>query len=382
LAKGQFFIPHFVQIGQLSTTMKVLIPLVFIIGLHSTMGQTIDSSYVNAINESIANGTYPNIHSILVSLDGKLVYEKYWTGSDEKYGKSIGVIAHGIDSLHSCRSVTKSFTSACIGIALQQGRIKSIDQNIFEFFPEHSPQNTGLKSQITIKDLLTMTAGFEWNEADLGSPNSSETIMGNSSDPVAYMFSLPMADTPGKVFNYNGGATQLLAAIIQKAAGLPIDKFANKFLFTPLGISRFEWGSTYGSDMPDAFSSLYLSSRDMLKFGLLYLNDGKWKTKQIIPAAWVKESLEPFIIANHGTDPRFGKSEYGYQWWILRDTIMNKPVTISACIGNGGQRIFIDKENKLVVVFTGGNYDLPDTYLNPYKLLTEFIYPAIITSHR
>jgi CubicO group peptidase (beta-lactamase class C family) len=94
----------------------------------------------------------------------------------------------------------------------------------------------------------------------------------------------------------------------------------------------------------------------------------------------VKESIKPFIVADDGFDPRFGKSEYGYQWWILRDTIMKKPITIAACIGNGGQRIFIDKKNKLVAVLTGGNYDRPDFYLSPYKILLRFIYPALITN--
>jgi len=90
--------------------------------LHDAIGQTIDTSFIHAMETSITDGTYPNIHSILISYNDKLIYEKYWTGSDEKHGKSIGVVAHGIDSLHSCRSVTKSITSACIGIALQQGK--------------------------------------------------------------------------------------------------------------------------------------------------------------------------------------------------------------------------------------------------------------------
>ena len=356
---------------------KLFIHLIFFICLHDAIGQSIDTSFINAMETSIANGTYPNIHSILISYNGKLVYEKYWTGSDEKYGKSIGVIAHDIDGLHGVRSVTKSVTSICVGIALQQGKIKDIHQKIFEFFPEYAALDTGLISQITIKDLLTMTAGFKWNEDDHSSPDNSENLMGHSSNPVAYMLSLPMENTPGKVFKYNGGATQLLAAIIQKATGLPLDIFAKKYLFTTLEITNFEWGRTYGSGMPDAFSSLYLKSRDILKLGLLYMNDGKWKTRQVVPAAWVQESIKPFIVADDGSDPRFGKSEYGFQWWILRDTIMNKPIIISACIGNGGQRIFIDKKNKLVVVFTGGNYDRPDMYLNPYKMLLKFIYPAL-----
>lgn len=345
--------------------------------MQDSIGQTIDTSFINLMETSITNGTYPNIHSILISHNGKLVYEKYWTGSDEKFGKSVGVIAHGMDSLHCLRSMTKSVTSACIGIALQQGKIKNINQKVLEFFPEFSVQDTGLKSKITIKDLLTMTAGFQWNEDDYTRPDNDETLMSNSSNPAAYMLSLPMANAPGKVFNYSGGATQLLAAIIQKATGLSLDTFAHKYLFSPLGITRFEWGRLDVSAMPDAFSSLYLKSGDILKFGLLYLNEGKWENRQVLPAAWVQQSVKPFIVADDGSDPRFGKSEYGFQWWILRDTIMNKPITISACIGNGGQRIFIDKKNKLVVAFTGGNYNRPDMYLNPYKILSKFIYPAL-----
>ena len=361
---------------------KLFFLFFFFTCLHNVIGQSIDTSLIHAMEKSITNGAYRNIHSILISHNNKLVYEKYWTGPDRKHGKDMGVIYHGIDSLHDLRSMTKSITSACVGIALQQGKIRSVNQKLFEFFPEYSSQDTGLKSQITIKDLLTMTAGFKWNEDDYTRPDNNEILMGNSSNPVAYMLSLPMANTPGKVFVYNGGATQLLAAIIQKATGLSLDNFANEYLFIPLGITVFEWGTTDGSDMPEAFTGLYLKSRDMLKFGLLYMNDGKWNTKQVVHAEWVKESIKPYIVADDGSDPRFGKSEYGFQWWILPDTIMNKPTKLFACIGNGGQRIFIDKENKLVVVFTGGNYDRPDTYLNPYKILNEFIYPAIISSKR
>ena len=115
----------------------------------------------------------------------------------------------------------------------------------------------------------------------------------------------------------------------------------------------------------------------MLKLGLLYMNEGKWKGEQVVPARWVKESVSPYIIADDGSDSRFGSSKYGYQIWLLADTIMNKPTPIAAFIGNGGQRIFIDKSNKVVVVFTGGNYRRPDIYLNPYNILREFVYPAL-----
>jgi len=114
---------------------------------------------------------------------------------------------------------------------------------------------------------------------------------------------------------------------------------------------------------------------------LLYMNDGKWESKQIVPSSWVKQSLTPYIIADDGSDKDFGKSEYGFQWWMFDDSIMNKPVPLAACVGNGGQRVFVDTENQVVVVFTGGNYRMPERYLNPYIILKKFIYPALFKNN-
>ena len=332
---------------------KLLLLFFFFLNLHYANAQTINS--IRAMETAIDDSIYPNMHSILIAHNNKIVYEKYWTGKDRKESVDLGVIKHGVDSLHACKSMSKSVTSACVGIAIAQGKIKSINQNIFDFFPEYALQDTGLKATITIKDLLTMTAGLQWNEEDYNLPDNSETIMGDSPDPVAYVLSRPMVAAPGKVWNYNGGATEVLAVILQKATGKSLDAFAKEYLFTPLGITHFKWTTTTAdnSTWTDAFSGLYLTSRDMMKFGLLYMNDGKWQSKQILPASWIKQSITPYIIADDGSDKDFGKSEYGFQWWMFDDSIMNKPVPLIACVGNGGQRIFVDKANKMVVVFTG-----------------------------
>jgi len=136
-----------------------------IICLVGANAQKPDGYFFRMMETAIQHGIYPNIHSILISYKDSLIYEKYWAGND-RMGTGVHTIAHGVDSFHGLQSVSKSFTSACIGIALKQGKIKSIDQRIFNFFPEHAEQDTGLKSLITIKDLLTMTAGFAWNEED------------------------------------------------------------------------------------------------------------------------------------------------------------------------------------------------------------------------
>lgn len=318
---------------------------------------------------AIQNETYPNIHSVLISYKGNLIYENYWAGKDFKNGKHVGVVAHGKDSLHSIQSVSKSIVSACIGIALKQGNIKSINQRAFEFLPEYKTLDTGLKKAITIKDLLTMTAGFQWDEQDYSKIGNSAHVMDSSSDPLAYVLSLPMAVVPGKTFTYNSGATEILAAILQKATRKTIDVFAREYLFTPLDINNFKWANCTGSNVINAFGGLYMKPEDMLKFGLLYLHDGKFGSKQIIPTSWVRQSITPHIK----THDIYG-DDYGFQWWLCIDTIIKKPVSIPACSGTGGQYILVDKANSLVVVITAGNYRKHDYSFDVFK---DFIYPAL-----
>ncbi len=357
---------------------KLVLLCLFFAQLHSANAQALDIAILSEMETAIEDGTYPNIHSVLISLNGKLIYENYWSGRDMKEGVDLGVIKHGADSLRSLQSITKSVTSACVGIAVAQGKIKSINEKIFNFFPEYAKEDTGLKAQITVKDLLTMTAGFEWNEDDYTRPDNNEILMDLAPDPIAYVLRRPMADTPGKVFVYNGGASQLLAAIVEKVTGQTIDVLAKKYLFTPLEITDFKWTTTDGSNVKEGDAGLYLSSRSFIKFGLLYMNNGEFNSKQILPADWVRRTVMPYIDADDGSDPRYNKSEYGFQWWIFSDSVMNNPIHLFACVGNGDQRIFVDKTNKLVVVFTGGNYHIPERYLMPYMMLKKFIYPAIL----
>src|SRR4030095_13390692 len=137
---------------------------------------------------------------------------------------------------------------------------------------------------------------------------NSEIKMTRSADPIAYVLSQPMDFPPGQVWKYNGGTTQLLAAIIKKKTGKQVDEFAKEYLFQPLGIRSFEWREYPGINLPAAASGLRLRSRDLLKFGLLYSNKGNWKGKQIIPTSWVEESLQPHI----NRPGLGGTSGYGY----------------------------------------------------------------------
>ncbi|SDF57656.1 serine hydrolase domain-containing protein [Chitinophaga filiformis] len=340
------------------------------ISVASLKEERINEDKINALAEEIGKNTYPNIHSLLISRHNRLVYEHYWPGEDQRWGNPTGVIPHDRDSLHDIRSISKSIVSACIGIAIQQGKIKSVDQKVFSFFPAFSAQDTGMKSALTIRHLLTMSSGLVWNEdVPYDNPENSEIKMIQSSDPVGYVLSQPMDAPPGQVWKYNGGTTQLLAAIIERTTGKPIDEFAREYLFKPLGITTFTWFRYPGADIPAAASGLRLRSRDLLKFGLLYSNKGVWKDKQIVPAQWVKESFQPQVKRSGGA--------YGYQFWIWDDTVNNKPIQVVNCVGNGDQRIIFDKENDLVVVITAGNYNKWNIRKNSAAVMRDYIIPAM-----
>ncbi|MCF6405513.1 beta-lactamase family protein [Chitinophaga filiformis] len=339
------------------------------ISIATLKDEKISEDKINMLAEEIGKNTYPNIHSLLISRHNKLVYERYWPGEDQHWGNAIGVVPHAQDSLHDIRSISKSIVSACVGIAIQQGKIKSVDQKVLSFFPAYAAQDTGLKSTLTIEHLLSMSSGLVWNEdVPYDNPENSEIRMIMSPDPVGYVLSQPMEAPPGQVWKYNGGTTQLLAAIIERTTGKPVDQFAREYLFKPLGITAFEWLKYPGTNIPAAASGLRLRSRDLLKFGLLYSNNGIWQGKQVVPAHWVKASFQPHVKRPGGA--------YGYQFWIWNDTVDNKPVSVVNCVGNGDQRIIFDKEHDLVVVITAGNYNKWDIRKNSAAIMRDYIVPA------
>jgi len=196
---------------------------------------------------------------------------------------------------------------------------------------------------MTLKDVLTMTTGLEWNEdVPYDDPRSDSSLMEATDDWVQYVIDKPMAAEPGKVFNYNSGATELLAYIFLKETGQDLEKYGDKYLFAPLGMDHY-WKRTY-LGVVDTEGGLYLRDADLAKIGYLYLNSGIWDGKRIVSQEWVKESLTPYIDAGEGY-------KYGYKWWLY-----GRPDTKSyawTCRGFGGQGLKVFPEEKLIVVVTG-----------------------------
>jgi CubicO group peptidase (beta-lactamase class C family) len=321
---------------------------------------------ISEIIDSINTGFYPNRHSLLIYKNDKLVLEKYFKGRDEKaWAGDVGVIEHNVNTLHDLRSISKSIVSSCIGIAITKGEIKSVDQKVFDFFPEYEKFNIETKKDLTIEHLLTMSSGLEWNEdIPYDNPQNSEMLMTASKDPLAYILSRPMTDLPGTTWKYNGGTTQLLAEIIKRVSGKSVAEFANENIFKKLGITEYEWVQFPGTDSPIAASGLRLRPRDILKFGILYQNNGQWKREQVASQLWVDKSF-----ASKVSRPENGG--YGYQFWVFNDTLQGKAMTWPAAVGNGDQRIFFDKKNDLLVVMTAGNYNKWDIKNNSFSILKK-----------
>lgn len=324
--------------------------------------------------EYIHNGTLENIHGILIIKDGKLVFEEYFPGYRWDFNGELFQgewIDFKSNSLHNLASVTKSFTSALVGIAIDQGYISGVDEKVFNFFPEYAHLFDTQKAAITIEDLLTMTSGLEWNGMEVSvstrDPRNDLIQLFLVEDPVEYILAKPMVSEPGKSWYYSGGGTNLLGVIIHRATGMRMDHFAERYLFTPLGIEQYEW-DFINPGIVHASGNLALSPRDMAKLGYLYLNDGLWNDEQIVSKEWVNQSTMDWVSSTWGEG-------YGYQWWLRTYHVDKRDFDSYYAAGWGGQRITVFPSLQMVVVLTGGNY-LDEEPVD--GIIEDFILPAII----
>jgi CubicO group peptidase (beta-lactamase class C family) len=293
-----------------------------------------------------------NLHAALIVRRGKLIYERYFTGEDRAWATSLGRITYHAGLSHDLRSITKSITSLLFGIGVDRGWIKDLNEPALSFFPEYADLNTPEKARINLRHLLTMSAGFAWNEQlPYSNPANSERRMIDAPDPYRYVLEQPIIRPPGATYAYNGGLTALLAAILQKTSGYPIDVFAKEMLFEPLGIRDVEW-LRYVDGTPNAVSGLRMRPRDLARIGQLVLDSGVWKGRPIISEAWIKESTSPHM---NGESLFF----YGFQWWLGRSLVNRQEIKWISAVGYGGQRMYIVPSLELVVVVMAGLYDNP-----------------------
>jgi CubicO group peptidase (beta-lactamase class C family) len=280
------------------------------------------------------------VHSVLIVRNGYVVMEAYF-------------YPYNRDRAHDLTSCSKSFLSALVGIAIDEGYL-ALDDKALDFFPDRTIANDSpLKREIMVEHLLLMQSGLNWPESSVSYSSSNNVLwqMMDSRDWVQFVLDRPMAVAPGTTFNYSTGDSQLLTAVLERATGASTQDFARTRLFEPLGVSSTRWR---WSSAPDGVAfgggGLGLTPRDMAKFGTLYLEDGVWEGEQVVPADWVEASVTP--------------SHYGYQWWRLANGGY-------AALGYGGQRIAVVPGLELVAVITGDFSGTTSAYL-----VDTFIVPA------
>jgi CubicO group peptidase (beta-lactamase class C family) len=188
-----------------------------------------------ALRDKLAKSNSPSVHAVVLVRNGALLFEHYRKSYDEKWGRPIGEIEYGPNVRHDVRSISKSVVSLLVGIAVDRGLIRGVDEPVFSIFPEFALLRTPEMDRILVRHLLTMSSGIKWDKArPYTDPENSERRMVLAPDSYRYAFAQPMAAEPGKVWNYNGGS--LLAAIVEKTMGKLFLEFARESLFTPLGI--------------------------------------------------------------------------------------------------------------------------------------------------
>jgi CubicO group peptidase (beta-lactamase class C family) len=273
--------------------------------------------------------------SIVIIRDGYLVFERHLGSRYEYNGR------------HPLYSVTKSITSVLIGIAINQGYIENVDQPILDFFPNRTVANLDDdKRSITVKNLLLMNSGVEWDEwsTEYGSSDNSVELMLRSGDTVQYFLDLPMAHSPGEVWVYNSGGTHMLGAIIRQTTGMSVLQFANQYLFSPLNITDVWWDV----DLQGHYycgGGLHLTPHDLAKIGFLFLNNGTWDGQEIVTQSWVEESTQTIVYPYENLE----YMGYGYQWWTL------PTLDIFDAAGIEGQNLYVDMNQDLIVVFTASH---------------------------
>lgn len=323
----------------------------------------LDGAALAALADAVQAGDYGYVDRLFVVRHGRVVL-------DRRYAHDYIEISRGRDTapgqynysdpdwhpyyrgtdLHTLQSVTKSVTSALIGIAIERNEIAGTHIRVLPVLREYRPANLDdRKRAITLIDLLTMRSGIEWHETDRPIGPSNTTIqLEQSDDWIAFSLDQPMDSAPGSRWVYNSGASQLLSGILYGRTGMHAHEYAARRLFDPLGIRQFYWKRT-PRGYADTEGGLYLRAEDLARVGYLYLRDGEWNGRRVLTREWVRMSTARIVddVAPATADDR----GYGFQWWRLD----RGDTQIWAGLGYGGQYLLVIPDLDVVAVANGWN---------------------------
>jgi len=331
----------------------------------SVLKKGFDQEAITALAQSLQNREFTNVHAVLIERDGKLVYEQYLSGSDQSWGTPIGDIDYDGSQQHDLRSISKSVTALLLGIALASDFETALKRPVLDYIVHQKSKTSSGIEKVTLRQVLTMSAGFDWNEMTVPYSDSEndEIQLYYTRDPIGYVLSKPLRDKPDERWYYNGGMTMLVGAAILQISGKPFLDFAVEALFKPLGIEDYTWhrpSAWWSSDMmPAVASGLRLLPRDLAKIGSLMINKGKWQGKQIVPEEWVELSSQRY---RNDMQP-WGGGIYGYglHWWQGEFQLDGETIAAATGVGYGGQRLFTVADKQLSVTVLAGNYGTSST---------------------
>ena len=284
-------------------------------------------SFIKPVNDSL--GTV----ALMVIKNDSIVFEEYWHG-------------YSSDTMSNSFSMAKSWISTLVGVAIQEGKIESVEQKVSDFIPAFSE---GENAKITIKHLLTMSSGLNWNE-DYYNPigQTAEAYYGD--DLRGLVLDLKSIRPPGKVFKYHSSCTQLLAFIVEKATSKTISEYASEKLWNPMGAKHSAlWNTDKKNGDEKAFCCINSNARDFARLGKLYMQNGNWNGLQIIDSSYVKEATSAARLVDEGGNKNIN---YGYQFWLAK----RKGLDIYYARGLWGQYVICIPEKEMIVVRLGKNY--------------------------
>jgi len=347
--------------------------------------ENVNGAVLDSIDAEIRAGEFGRIDHFLVIRHGKLIYDRHY---ERDYAAL--AVADGRDTthhiynyddprwhpyydgsaLHTLQSVTKSITSLALGIAVDEGHIDGVEVPAMSFFDAYAPDMSDPRRRaMTLRDLLTMRSGIDWNEElPYDDPENTCLQMEASDDWIRFVLDRPMREEPGTRFDYNSGVSVLLGKVVGVATGTRVDRWTAERLFAPLGIRSWHWKITPDGEV-DTEGGLYLAPRDLARVAYLVLRNGRWGNRQIVSEAWIRESAHPWV---RFPDPEEGPlaGGYGFQWWLEHD---DRETVAIAGAGYGGQYPIVVPDKDLVVVFNAWNIHGRPTRNSAEAILTRIV---------